>query len=444
MTSSSENICVKIPRNFGISKFINEDRKLFNGRIKQKPEDFVVEEVICASVIESGKEKKKKRKIDSISMSEEDEAEFLSLVGEFAEAVKEELKNSNCENSSPDFRTPLPALEKREFYYKFCAERFPWLSIKPVTKTQNGNDYFLFSEAALFREFQKLTSFENCCEIYRLSIVNRKRVSISDTKFTEKHIRTKLHALIKKKLGKLGKSEYCKEKGAFEVFITPKPEHFFHLVKITKTGLEHNDFIRQISRKLRIKEMDIAYAGTKDAIAVTTQYISIKNCAEEMIRKYLETVPSIQVHEVHKFNRHLSIGELDANNFKIRIESGDKLDAVSNNVFYNYFGLQRFGHGEEVEAGILLLCGEFEEAVNALIPKESSLEKELERLPKTNFKFLLFKNHVKSKDAIFAWNQVSLTKRKFILHATGSLLWNILCNKVETESLEFIGSATGV
>jgi len=189
--------------------------------------------------------------------------------------------------------------------------------------------------------------------------------------------------------------------------------------------------------------MDIAYAGTKDAIAVTTQYISIKNCAEEMIRKYLETVPSIQVHEVHKFNRHLSIGELDANNFKIRIESGDKLDAVSNNVFYNYFGLQRFGHGEEVEAGILLLCGEFEEAVNALIPKESSLEKELERLPKTNFKFLLFKNHVKSKDAIFAWNQVSLTKRKFILHATGSLLWNILCNKVETESLEFIGSATG-
>jgi len=151
MTSSSENICVKIPRNFGISKFINEDRKLFNGRIKQKPEDFVVEEVICASVIESGKEKKKKRKIDSISMSEEDEAEFLSLVGEFAEAVKEELKNSNCENSSPDFRTPLPALEKREFYYKFCAERFPWLSIKPVTKTQNGNDYFLFSEAALFR-----------------------------------------------------------------------------------------------------------------------------------------------------------------------------------------------------------------------------------------------------------------------------------------------------
>ena len=54
-----------------------------------------------------------------------------------------------------------------------------------------------------------------------------------------------------------------------------------------------------------------------------------------MIRKYLEAVPSIQVHEVHKFNRHLSIGELEANNFRIRIESEDKLDAVSNNVFYN-------------------------------------------------------------------------------------------------------------
>ena len=227
------------------------------------------------------------------------------------------------------------------------------------------------------------------------------------------------------------------------MFITPKPEIFFHLVKITKTGLEHNEFIRLISRKLRIKEIDIAYAGTKDAIAVTTQYISIKNCAEETIRKCLETLPQIQIHEVHKFNRHLAIGELEANRFKIRIDSEDDVEAVSNNVFYNYFGLQRFGHGEEVEAGILLLCGKFEEAIHALIPKESSLENELQKLPKTSFKFLLLKNHQKSKDAIFSWNQVSLTKRKFLLHATGSLLWNILCNKVETEDLDFIGSATG-
>ena len=108
-------------------------------------------------------------------------------------------------------------------------------------------------------------------------------------------------------------------------------------MKITKTGLEHNEFLRLISRKLRIKEIDIAYAGTKDAIAVTTQYISIKNCAEETIRKCLGALPQIQILEVHKFNRHLAIGEFEANRFKIRIDSEDDVEAVSNNVFYNYF-----------------------------------------------------------------------------------------------------------
>ena len=149
--TSSDNKIVNIPRDFGISKFIDEDRKLFNGRIKQRPEDFVVEEIICPSVIESGKEKRKKRTIESVSMSEEDKAEFLSLIEEFSEIVKDRLKNSKKDESSSDFRTPLPPLEKREFYYKFCAERFPWLSIKTVTKTENGNDYFLFTEAPLFR-----------------------------------------------------------------------------------------------------------------------------------------------------------------------------------------------------------------------------------------------------------------------------------------------------
>ena len=99
--------------------------------------------------------------------------------------------------------------------------------------------------------------------------MNKKRVTIADPKFAEKEIRTKLHALIKKKLGKLGKSEYYKEKGVFEVFITPKPEHFFNLVKITKTGLEHNEFIRLISRALRIK-------GTKFIFDSSDYFFSVR------------------------------------------------------------------------------------------------------------------------------------------------------------------------
>ena len=145
---------------------------------------------------------------------------------------------------------------------------------------------------------------------------------------------------------------------------------------------------------------------------------------------------------MHKFNQHLSIGELEANQFKIKIKSERKLGSIHQNSFINYFGLQRFGKGEEVKAGIILLCGKFEEAILALIPKDSTFEKECQREPKTSYKSLFFKNFQKSKEAIFSWNLVPLTKKKFMFHATGSLLWNILCNRVETDELDFIGSAS--
>ena len=47
--------------------------------------------------------------------------------------------------------------------------------------------------------------------------------------------------------------------------------------------------------------------------------------------------------------------------------------------------VREYTHGEEVEAGIILLCGKFEDATHALIPKDLSLESELRKIAEIKF-----------------------------------------------------------
>ena len=121
-----EKCSVVIPADFGIKNFFNNERKIFNGRIKSRPEDFIVTEIIDQAIIESGSEKKQKRKIESVEISKEKEVALISSIEEFSERIKEAMKSENEERKEDPFRIPLPRLEEREFHYKIVGERFPW------------------------------------------------------------------------------------------------------------------------------------------------------------------------------------------------------------------------------------------------------------------------------------------------------------------------------
>ena len=118
-------VTVIIPPDFGIKNFLNNERKIFKGRIKSRPEDFIVTEIIDQAIIESGSEKKHKRKIESVEISKEKVEALISSIEKFSERIKEALKSENDERQE-DLRIPLPVLEEREFHYKIVGERFPW------------------------------------------------------------------------------------------------------------------------------------------------------------------------------------------------------------------------------------------------------------------------------------------------------------------------------
>jgi TruD family tRNA pseudouridine synthase len=97
---------------------------------------------------------------------------------------------------------------------------------------------------------------------------------------------------------------------------------------------------------LRISEKDISYAGTKDAKAEIIQHFSIKNISKDLI-KFFENEKLFKILTEEVAFRHLQLGDLTGNKFKIKIKVDEKTKLEENKnlpeFFSNYFGLQRFG-----------------------------------------------------------------------------------------------------
>jgi tRNA pseudouridine13 synthase len=49
----------------------------------------------------------------------------------------------------------------------------------------------------------------------------------------------------------------------------------YQLVKVTKTDTETHHLVRDLSRRLRISQRRVSWAGTKDKRAITTQRMSL-------------------------------------------------------------------------------------------------------------------------------------------------------------------------
>ena len=172
------------------------------------------------------------------------------------------------------------------------------------------------------------------------------------------------------------------------------PDGPYLICRLTKTNWELQRAIKEIAKRLGISHRRIAWAGTKDKNAVTTQLISIYDVSSEAVEQV--RLADITLEAVGRSQHPLVLGGLEGNRFDILIrdciEDGlparvQAVTAVASAGIPNYYGLQRFGVVRPVThlVGEKILKGDYEGAVATYIGRAYPREPEEVQHARTHF-----------------------------------------------------------
>lgn len=158
------------------------------------------------------------------------------------------------------------------------------------------------------------------------------------------------------------------------------PHEYTYFV-LYKENLDTMQAVSLLAKNLKIKTSNMAFSGTKDKRAKTTQWVSVKKIEPTKICQASSRIKiggKVKVGNF-KFDKNpLKLGELSGNRFQIALRSvkGDEnlieetLKSIQQNGFINYYGMQRFGNCVTVptfEIGKALLRSDFKEAVDLIL-----------------------------------------------------------------------------
>ena len=179
---------------------------------------------------------------------------------------------------------------------------------------------------------------------------------------------------------------------------------FYSVFLLRKKNYTTEKAVQTIADRLRISRKNIGYAGNKDKIAITTQYISIKNAKVKEIE-----LNDISLELKGYLDHPISLGDLEGNEFEINVITSEKPKKIDKIV--NYFGEQRFSTNNK-EVGKFLIKKDFRKAA------------ELIRDDKV-------KDYLKEKptDYVGALVKIPLKILKIYVHSYQSYLWNLLAEK---------------
>ncbi|MDS0293653.1 tRNA pseudouridine(13) synthase TruD [Halogeometricum luteum] len=182
------------------------------------------------------------------------------------------------------------------------------------------------------------------------------------------------------------------------VDVDADPGDYPHLLlRATLREWDTNDFARRLSDAMGISRERVAWAGTKDKYAVTTQLFSVRDADPESI----PDVRDADIEVLGRIGRDLGFGDLAGNDFQIRVRdadvpenaaavtadlteflTGERSDAPTDEAAAvavpNYFGHQRFGSRRPVThvVGLHVARGEWREAVLAYVGNPAEAEPE--------------------------------------------------------------------
>jgi tRNA pseudouridine13 synthase len=139
-------------------------------------------------------------------------------------------------------------------------------------------------------------------------------------------------------------------------------EHLF--LWIEKVGLDTPEAARRLASALGLRPDEISWAGLKDRVAVTRQWLSVPARAEASLPA-LAPGPELRVLAHARHGNKLRVGHLRGNRFRIRIRDAERpeaagpvMDRLVAEGLPNAFGEQRFGRGDTGLRGRALVLGE--------------------------------------------------------------------------------------
>ncbi len=236
--------------------------------------------------------------------------------------------------------------------------------------------------------------------------------------------------------------------------INLKKKGRFSVYKLIKKNMDFIAARKTIARKFKISPKLISYAGIKDKIAVTTQYIAIKT---DRGRKGNFNLPNISFEYIGFCDNPLKSGDLKGNKFTVTLRgiTEDKIEKIKLGVkkiskigFPNYFDSQRFG--EDLSTGGFaakrLMKGDYENALRIFLASTNNKSEEkneahrfihkkwgkwekcseflgkLEMLDeeKNIIRFL----EEKPKDYATAFKLINRQKKELMVSSYQSFLWN--------------------
>ena len=132
----------------------------------------------------------------------------------------------------------------------------------------------------------------------------------------------------------------------------PDPSGTHVWFEMEKRGISTPDATRRLARALGRQPQEIAFAGRKDAVAVTRQRMSLEHVSlDDLLAVELD---GIQIRNPYRCRRKLRVGQLAGNRFHLRltgVESAtrdriaDELASLQATGVPNSYGDQRFGRG---------------------------------------------------------------------------------------------------
>ena len=149
-----------------------------------------------------------------------------------------------------------------------------------------------------------------------------------------------------------------------------------------KVGLSTLEAVLRISQALNCDIKQIGYAGIKDAAAITSQRISVRNIPIEKVKEL--KLDNIYLKNIYPGKGVMTIGELKGNRFTIFIRTESKLGEhleseilkIKEGGVVNYFGPQRFGSPRYLSHvfGKAILQGNLANAIKVYITEQSQFE----------------------------------------------------------------------
>jgi tRNA pseudouridine13 synthase len=139
-------------------------------------------------------------------------------------------------------------------------------------------------------------------------------------------------------------------------------EHLF--LWIEKVSLDTPEAAFRIATGLGLHLGEVSWAGLKDRVARTRQWLSVPARAEAALGELAQT-PELRVLAHGRHGNKLRVGHLRGNRFRIHIRDAERPEAVAAIMerlvaegLPNAFGEQRFGRGDSALRGRALVHGE--------------------------------------------------------------------------------------